>query len=170
MMLADVLYSIDWPTFVQMWVAGIRQRPKHTKFILVLLHPVKVLHNAFLEFRTQSLYKVNHNGSVGSLEAVLNDHFDENQRRIYIQNVQRAEDLKLYSFAEEKEIAVRVNSPVGIRTGMMFNLDAPDFIVYLPTDITLDNQILQEGLVIRIKAQLDYYKKYSKNYKLEWIY
>ena len=167
-MIAEIIYSVDWNLFPQLFVPGAK-KPKQAAVFRIFLSKIKELHTDFLLYRNESIYKVRHNASVGLLEKMLNDKFDPNQRRIYINNVQRAEDLRVYSFPEEKEIGVRTDQAIGIRTGNNFNPDSPDFNVFIPLDIQPVQQIEIDGLIIRIKAQLDYYKLYAKKYELVWI-
>jgi hypothetical protein len=167
-MIPEAIYTIDWNIFLQMYVAGIRQRPKHTELLLVFISKIADLQQELQNFRNESVYKVSHNASVGLLEKVMNDKFDQNQRRIYIRNVQRIEDLRLYTFPQEKQIGIRTDTPVGLRTGSIFNPESPDFKVFIPLDIQPVNATELEGLIIQIRAQLDYYKLYAKKYELVW--
>lgn len=162
-------YNIDFKIFAKMFTAILLQRPKLLAIVGALLSPVKALHYAFLQFRQEAIYKVSHNASVGLLEKMLNDKFDPAQRRIYINNVQRQDDLRVYTFPQQREINVSTSPKVGIRSGTTFNAENPDFKVYLPEDIQPIGTVEQEGLVIRIKAQLDYYKLFAKKYTLIWI-
>lgn len=168
-MIPSSIYTIDWAAFLNMFVPSIRRKPKHLQLLNAFIFPLRKLHQAFLSFKDESIYKVSHNASVGLLEKVLNDKFDAYQRRIYINNVQREDDLRVYTFPQQREIGIFTHTPVGIRSGNSFNPDIPDFKVYLPNDIQPIGQLQLAGLVIQISAQLDYYKLYAKKYQLIWI-
>lgn len=168
-MIPSIIYTLDWTTLLKMFVPSIRRKSKHQQLLNAFTFPLRKLHQEFLSFKDESIYKVSHNASVGLLEKVLNDKFDSGQRRIYINNVQREDDLRVYTLPQEKQIGIFTNAPVGIRSGNSFNPDSPDFKVYLPTDIQPINSTQLEGLIIQIRAQLDYYKLYAKKYELIWI-
>ena len=46
--------------------------------------PLNYIHTRFLEFRKDAAYRLNHNGQVCYLRAVLNDTFDPELRRITV--------------------------------------------------------------------------------------
>lgn len=53
-------------------------------WIILLLSPLRALWQTFLGYRSAKLYEVNHTGQVIYLEKVLNDLFDNIQRRIEV--------------------------------------------------------------------------------------
>lgn len=166
----DAIYNIDWNRFRKMFVAGIRRRTKYLVLLKAFARPITNLHLTFLQFREKALYQVSHDGSIVKLEKVMNDHFDSSQRRIYISNAVRIDALRVYSIPAQKEIAINSqNKPVAVRTSNDNGNGSADFIVHLPADIQPGTETQLEGLIIRIKAQLNYYKLFDKKYKLEWI-
>ncbi|MEG3973471.1 hypothetical protein QT970_02480, partial [Microcoleus sp. herbarium8] len=75
------VYSINWAKFIISNLPYHERKPKTIKWLNVVLKPIVRLHIAFLAFRNQALYKVNHNSQICYLQAVLNDSFDNTQRR-----------------------------------------------------------------------------------------
>ena len=82
----DNVYNINWRTFIIINLPVFLRKIRSIKLLEVFFKPVVLLHLEFLEFRRQALYKVNHNSQICYLQAVLNDSFDNVQRRIIIRN------------------------------------------------------------------------------------
>jgi len=126
----------------------------------------------FLEFRRQALYKVNHNSQICYLQAVLNDSFDNVQRRIIIRNAILREPLWFYEPEENKPVLFYEesdNKPVYFREESEFIGDGADFLVLVPMDLKPTNAQEENALLIKMKAQIDYYKLFVKNYIILWV-
>lgn len=164
----EAIYTINWDRLLTMFVPGIRNRFKHFELLKAFTDPLFLLYQEFTAFREKSIYKVSHNASIISLEEVLNDHFDPSLRRIEIENTQRVDAVRVYTVQAQKEVGIFTNAPVGIRSAAE-GADGADFLVKVPHDLLPLPLQEQEGLTIRIRAQLDYYKLYAKKYKILWI-
>lgn len=168
----DNVYSINWRTFIIINLPVFCRKFKYIKLFEVFFKPVIWLHLEFLDFRKQSLYKLNHNSQICYLQAVLNDYFDNEQRRIIITNAILREPVWFYEPDENKPVMHYEESddkPVYYREENEFIGDGADFIVVIPLDLKPSNNLEENALLIKIRAQLDYYKLYVKNYLIIWV-
>ena len=166
------VYSNDWNHFVISNLPFEERKPKTIKWLNVILKPIARLHIEFLAFRDQALYKVNHNSQICYLQAVLNDIFDNTQRRIIIRNAILREPLWFYEPEENKPVLFYEEidgKPVYFREESEFIGDGADFLVLVPIDLKPTNTREEIAFLIRMKAQLDYYKLFVKNYKILWV-
>jgi len=143
------------------------------KFLSVLLFPVKELHNMFENYRRDSLYKTIHNSQIGSMRAMLNDYFDQPLRRIYIKNSELKIPTYFYDPLENKEVffyqSLGETSPtVPFYDETIFYSNC-DFTVFIPIELKPNNLTQETVFLDKIKAQVEYYKLYSKNYKLAYF-
>lgn len=168
----DNVYNINWRKFIIENLEVDLRRVKTVKWLEVLFKPIIWLHIEFLAFRTQALYKVNHNSQICYLQAVLNDSFDNVQRRIIIRNAILREPLWFYEPEENKPVLFYEesdNKPVYFREESEFIGDGADFLVLVPIDLKPTNTQEENALLIKMKAQIDYYKLFVKNYIILWV-
>lgn len=168
----DNVYNINWRKFIIENLEVDLRRVKTVKWLEVLFKPIIWLHIEFLAFRTQALYKVNHNSQICYLQAVLNDSFDNIQRRIIIRNATLREPLWFYEPEENKPVVFyepEDNKPVYFREESEFIGDGADFLVLVPIDLKPANTQEENALLIKMKAQIDYYKLFVKNYIILWV-
>ena len=168
----DNVYNINWRKFIIENLEVDLRRVKTVKWLEVLFKPIIWLHIEFLAFRTQALYKVNHNSQICYLQAVLNDSFDNVQRRIIIRNATLREPLWFYEPEENKPVVFyepEDNKPVYFREEIEFIGDGADFLVLVPIDLKPTNTQEENALLIKMKAQIDYYKLFVKNYIILWV-
>lgn len=166
------VYNINWRKFIIENLEVDLRRVKTVKWLEVLFKPIIWLHIEFLAFRTQALYKVNHNSQICYLQAVLNDSFDNIQRRIIIRNATLREPLWFYEPEENKPVVFyepEDNKPVYFREESEFIGDGADFLVLVPIDLKPTNTQEENALLIKMKAQIDYYKLFVKNYIILWV-
>ena len=168
----DNVYNINWRKFIIENLEVDLRRVKTVKWLEVLFKPIIWLHIEFLAFRIQALYKVNHNSQICYLQAVLNDSFDNVQRRIIIRNAILREPLWFYEPEENKPVLFYEesdNKPVYFREESEFIGDGADFLVLVPIDLKPTNTQEENALLIKMKAQIDYYKLFVKNYIILWV-
>lgn len=166
------VYNNDWSKFIISNLPFEERKPKTIKWLNVILKPIARLHIEFLAFRNQALYKVNHNSQICYLQAVLNDIFDNTERRIIIRNAILREPLWFYEPEENKPVLFYEeidDKPVYFREESEFIGDGADFLVLVPIDLKPTNTQEEIAFLIRMKAQLDYYKLFVKNYKILWV-
>ena len=168
----DNVYNINWRTFIILNLPVLLRQLKFIKLLEVFFKPIMWLHIEFLAFRTQALYKVNHNSQICFLQAVLNDSFDNIQRRIIIRNAVLREPLWFYEPEENKPVLFYEpsdNKPVYFREESEFIGDGADFLVLVPIDLKPTNTQELNALIIKMEGQLNYYKLYVKNYIILWV-
>ena len=168
----DNVYNINWRTFIILNLPVFLRKIRSIKLLEVFFKPVVLLHLEFLEFRRQALYKVNHNSQICYLQAVLNDSFDNIQRRIIIRNAKIKEPLWFYEPEENKPVVFyesEDNKPIYFREEWELLGDGADFTVLVPIDLKPLTALEEVAFLIKMKAQLDYYKLFVKNYIILWV-
>jgi|SRR5690554_1117709 len=154
------IYNINWYRLVKMLVLPAVNKPTLLAFINSALAPIRTNYDAFLSFKQDAEYRVQHNGQVCYLQKMLNDKFDNSLRRIRVQNVQPKE--RLYFYYEEDNAAVFFYN----------NGDDKPVFFYNPQDYynEFDFEVLvPEALASQInlmEIEINYYKIYSKNYQI----
>lgn len=166
------VYNNDWNHFVISNLPFEERKPKTIKWLNVILKPIVRLHIEFLAFRNQALYKVNHNSQICYLQAVLNDSFDNVQRRIIIRNAILKQPVWFYEPEEQKEVwfyEPEANKPVYFYEESEFLGDGADFLVLVPIDLKPSNATEEIAFKIKMEGLIDYYKLYVKNYLIIWV-
>jgi hypothetical protein len=164
----SAFYTIDWSQFIIDNLPIEQQKPIIIRWLNLVFKPIVRLHKEFLGFRSESLYKVNHNSQICYLQAVLNDSFDKRARRIRISNAKLKEPLWFYEPLEDKPVYFREDAdekPVYFREETDF-LGGWDFLVVLPILLKPSDVNAENDLIIRIKAQINYYKLFVKEPKI----
>nr|DAV31856.1 MAG TPA: hypothetical protein [Caudoviricetes sp.] len=90
-------YKIDIYKLGQHLLPSTLRQKKMFAFLSVLILPFAYLISVFLQFRGQSLNKLNTNGQVIYIEKVLNDRFFMENREIYITDVNTNDFLYMRS-------------------------------------------------------------------------
>lgn len=168
----DAIYQINWNRWVQWNLPTFLRKVNMVRWLLVLIAPIVRLHLDFLVFRNKALYQVNHNSQICYLQAVLNDSFDNIQRRIVIRNAVIKEPIWFFEPEEDKPVLFyeeQDDKPVYFREEWELLGDGADFLVLIPLSLKPSNSIAEDALLIEIEAQLDYYKLFVKNYKIIWV-
>lgn len=148
------------------------RKEKHVGWIYSLLKPMEDFSAIFKIFREQSIYRVTHNGQVYSLENVLNDSYDNDQRRIYIAD---SVDIDAsYVFPEADDKPVIINSETSdeilyIYSEQLVRSAEFDFIVNIPSELRPSSANEESNLIIQISGLIDTYKLASKRYEIKWI-
>lgn len=165
------IYIISYDKFKEQLLPLLLRKPKTLALLQALIAPFKSLYSEFYTFKEEAIYRTQHYGSVGLMEKVLNDHFDNVERRIFIDNAalndtQHYYDDEfgepLYFYDEDK------GDPQWFFDPEVFNVYGSDFTVFIPTALRPVDEDEEERLVTRIKAQLDYYKIYGPKYTIVW--
>lgn len=75
-------------------------------YLRVILSPIDFLSNVFLQFKDNVSYKLSKNSQICYLESVLNDAFDNSQRRIFITDAESVDMLIAYEYQDVRKIIV----------------------------------------------------------------
>ena len=94
--MANNVYIVDFSKLIKLVIPTFWRSLKRLAFLNAIITPIKTHYNAFVNYKDDAIYRVSHNGSIISLEKVLNDKFDSDLRRIYIRNFLRKEGIRFY--------------------------------------------------------------------------
>lgn len=124
------------------------------------------LYNEFTVNCTSYLYEVNHDSRVFSIEAVLNDQFDNVDRRIYITDGLNKNRIYLFTREEAKPVYLykrSENKPVYLFNRADYSDTGADFIVWVPTAVVLNAQdmILLNSLVNKYRLASKRFSVYT---------
>lgn len=171
-MALEQFYLVDFPVLKDMLTPVFLRKPKMLAFLKVLVKPVVYLHETLLAFRTECLYKLDHNSQVVYLRAAINDSFDNVDRRIIIANVTIEQPVWVYEPLDDQPVYVYEtlnDQPVYLRESFEFFGGGNDFIVKVPLDLQPIDLAAQNAYIIKMRGQVDYYKLFSKNYEITFI-
>lgn len=152
-------YRIDFTRLYLNWLPTFLRRPLWSAFVLALAEPLARLHDAWLVFRSNNLYKLAHNGQIPFFEKALNDSLDPSERRIRIADGSRFGRLYIYTSGEEKPLFL---GKAYLRPSTDFVDTGVDFIVLTPA------KIVDEQFAL-LKSLIEFYKIASKRYKIQTL-
>jgi hypothetical protein len=146
----DKLLILLTPTFLR--------KPKLVAWLRMLATPLlKVLYE-FQRARQADLYNLAHNSQVCYLRKALNDEFDDEQRRIRIEDGKQKQRLYIYPRSANKPLYL----------GKLFLYQrgdyidgGVDFIVVLPKDLTYDKY--------KLEALVNFYKLAGKRWQISQL-
>lgn len=152
-------------------------RPRHREtnqgsFMNGIMQVFYSLGGLFFSFRESLFYSLSHDSRKISIEKVLNDSFDSQLRRIYIDNVLPEGQQYLYEPTDSRPLHLYEpadNAPVYLYETLEVDVNAVNFVVYLPVALQPADQTALNNIELRINAAVNKYKLDSKNHKLIWI-
>jgi hypothetical protein len=132
--------------------------------VQVLLSPLQRLLDMYNTHIAQKRYELSFNGQVVYLEHILNDTYDNTQRRIYISDIDPLDNAPaiIYNFSDNTETAIIYNLGDTQANQSLITFNAVDienqydFIVNVPNDLSDKN--------LSIGKMIDQYKEASKHY------
>jgi len=145
------IYNVNWFKLVRDLILPTVKKSVLLAFIDCSLAPIRTKHDEFLRFKTDSEYRINHNGQVCYLQKMLNDKFDNTLRRIRVNNLKPRLPLWIYTIDDDKPIYIHTSTdyPVYIYNDIDYYLEY-DFEVFIPYSLnSFKNQM---------NAQINYYK------------
>lgn len=153
------MFNIDFDNLIAILLPAFLRKGKYFAWLKALCFPVVKLYDEFTSKRNADLYNIAHDSRVFSIQAVLNDRFDTEARRIYITDGFTKSRIYLYTRTENKPVYLAPSIPLYNRgdyadTGV-------DFIVWVPTSVSLSAQDL-----IELSALVNKYKLASKRFKV----
>jgi len=134
----------------------------HIEWLASCLSGISFIYNQFTIFRNQTLKELSYNSQTKILEKALNDNYDDNQRRIYIDNTfDNKEVIYLFNKGEADPIYIydisEGKKPVYWYSVEEFANDF-DFVVYVPIGLT--------SIQDKIAALTTFYKLASTRFKI----
>jgi hypothetical protein len=151
------MFNIDFNKFILQLLPLMFRRPVWYAWMKSLVYPVKEIYNQFIDFREAKKYQLNHNGQVFSMEDVLNDRFDNADRRIYLTDGLTKDRIYLYTREEDKSAFL----PKFIYNRADYADSGVDFIVWVPNAIVITLEEMYE-----LRAKVDLYRINPKRYKV----
>jgi hypothetical protein len=162
------VYNIDFLKLIKLSIPTFWRTTKRLAFLNTILTPVKSHYNAFVAYKNDAIYRVSHNGSITLLQKVLNDKFDNLDRRIFIKNFQRRNGIRFYPEAANREVGFYSPAKIAFRPSLN-NVNGADFIINVPIEYQYGDEVQLNKFLIKLRAQVDYYKLYAKKYTIVWI-
>lgn len=148
-------YKIDFYKLVfNFFMVGLR-KPIDVSLFYSFVNPLVSLHSTWRTLRLSNLYKLEHTGQVCYMRKALNDSFDVDLRRIYIDGT-GGDALKTYIYTPGEQ-QTKYLGKLWLRNSLEFKDNGADFLVYVPTTIA-------QSLNFELRALIDFYKVASKRY------
>ena len=123
---------------------------------------VQSIHDQFQAFFNDKKYELTFNGQIIYLEHYLNDVYDPQLRRIYIEDTDIDDEIFIFQTAEQNEETYIYNSSESAPETYLGNnsesLSAIDFKVFVPIGMTYDETIM--------RARIDKYRMSGFNYHI----
>lgn len=148
-------FNVNWNRLAVLLLPTFLRSEVTKAWISLLISPVNDIHYWWLQFRKQNIYNLAHNSQKCYLRAALNDRFDNELRRIRIDDGNSFKRQYIYTDAEQKTKFL----------GIMFLYDdsdyadtGVDFIVVVPAGLLYS--------IYEMKSLIDFYRLASKRYKI----
>ncbi len=159
-------YDINYKKLALLLLPTFLRKPIVAGLLYAGTSALNRLHLVFSEFRKDVDYRVNYNGQVCYLRAVLNECFDPIDRRITVtENAEEPESMWLYmrQTEERKLISPREDQePLMITRRGFAGAGSYDFWINLPFEIYAEVDLE------RVKAITNMYKLASKRYGINF--
>lgn len=165
------IYHINWDAIIALLLPTFLRGGIMIAWLNCLVKPIQQLHERFLVYRLDAIYRIEHTPQVFSMEKVLNEAFDPLNERIYIEDGEYRSQLYLFGEDEEQPIYLFVsneNQPVYIFGANDLSNSSVDFVVYLPLSF---QSLFSPGMQNRIKLDslINYYRLPDKTYQVKFI-
>ncbi|MFW2137094.1 hypothetical protein ACK2M7_12585 [Chryseobacterium sp. TY4] len=127
-------------------------------WLSLLLSPVGDVYTWWMQFRGQNIYNLAHNSQKCYLRGALNDRFDNELRRIRIDDGNGFKRKYIYTDAEKKPKFI---GTIYLYDDSDYEDTGVDFIVVVPAGLIYNTY--------EMKALIDFYRLASKRYKIATI-
>jgi len=157
------IYNLSYRRLVVLLLPMLLRKSLVVAFLRAMVTPVSILQGDFNFFRRQTAYDLSINGQVCFLEKMLNDNFDDYDRRIYIDDANSFQRLFIYTREENNPIKLYTreeNKPIYLFNPEDFADGGFDFY------IVLNGVILTEQQLVYMRILTDKYKIVTKKYKI----
>ena len=159
-------YDVDYDEIAWPNVPVPERDPFTNSWLIALITPLRYVYTLFTSLRLEVVYYLAHSAQVCFMEAVLNDIFDKDLRRITINDGPFRDSVPVYMAAENKPVALYrsiENKPVTLYKSAETVNAGVQFIVNVPADATT-----QPGYSLaRVKSVVNKYRLASKsNYQI----
>lgn len=163
------IYKIEWDQFTLINLPIALRKTLLVRLVSSCLKAVKDIHINLLNAIDDWLYKQRHTAQVVHIEKVLNDFFDDVERRIYINNVTFFSYKYLYPDGEDPHFLQEVDADPD-KPMYLLDRDAgtisPDATVFVPLGLKPPTQVALDSFESELRAKVDYYKTFGVNYQI----
>ena len=149
-------YKVDWDKLILLLLPTFLRKPILFGYIRALVSPIASLHYNWEQMRAANLLKLSYNGQRCYLRKALNDRFDPESRRIFIEETIQAEQDFIYTSDESLDVYL---GTMYLEQEFNYVSGSVDFLINVPGAIL--NEKINE-----ITALVDFYKLAGKSYKL----
>ena len=150
-------YKINFNKLVVQLMPTFLRQPRMIAFISLFSAELTKLHNAWLIKKSQDETWLQHNSQVCKLRKILNDEFDDIERRINITDGQLYDRQYVYTLGEKKP---KYLGKIFIRQNTDYADTGIDFFVVVPVEIN------NEQNKYKLEAWVNRYRLASKRYKI----
>ncbi|WP_165026839.1 hypothetical protein [Dysgonomonas sp. ZJ279] len=157
-------FSVNYQKLVVLLTPTFLRSPLILAFLSALVAPIDYLYSSFMRFRDANLYHLDITPQVCFMEKVLNDRFDRSERRIFISDGERFDQMYLYTQSEALDEYIYLPSEGYVTylfTSAETGAETVDFIVSVPQSLQFNAP--------EMSAVIDLYKLASKTYKIARI-
>lgn len=161
-------YHINWSRLTVLLLPMLLRGARMRAWLYSLVVPIKALHAKFLELRLDLIYKIKHTPQVYSIEKVLNEEFDPDLSRIYIEDGEYFGQLYFFSPEEDDPVYFfdeSENEPVYIYAQNDPEAVSVDFNVVLPIEFQNDFAIGTNERN-KLEALVNFYRLPDKTFKI----
>ncbi|MFC0344061.1 hypothetical protein [Epilithonimonas hispanica] len=148
-------HIVNWKRLAIILTPTFLRGPLMKAWLELIVSGIDDIHYRWLQFRTDNLYKLNHNSQICYLRKALNDRFDSSLRRIVIASGNTYTRQYIYTDAEQKP---KWLGTIYLHGDEDYSDTGVDFIVKVPQDLQFS--------IYEMTALIDYYKLASKRYKI----
>jgi hypothetical protein len=153
---------IDFYFLVQIHLPAFLRKTITIDLIMIFISPIDRMKSDFYTFFNAKKYELSFNGQVCSLEQLLNNEFDSNLRRIYIDDLEQLPEYYLFNKEENNEVKYLFNESEGETPTYLYNQEEydldNDFTIYIPSGLVFDE--------LYFKALVNQYKTASKRFNI----
>lgn len=161
------LYDIKYKKLALLLLPVLWRKPLIAGITFAVITPLNYLQALLMSFRTDTNYRLTHNGQVCYLRAVINDMFDPGLRRITIgdtditefTNIIHLRDLNLAKIVPARNSG---NAVIINRRGFG-GASGFDFLINMPTELIVEIDLN------RLAAVVNMYKLASKRFAINYV-
>lgn len=161
----DKKFEIEYKTLINQLVRAKWRKPKRVAGLTALIIPIITLYNSFISYLLSKLYELSRTSQVVYIEAVLNDRWDNDFRRIEVVDYASQEAQSIYRKPEDKTPLYIYRKPEAITRYVYRNVEVNaisyDFVIKIPVSIVYDTE--------ELKALVNKYKLFGKAYIIQQV-
>ena len=152
------MYNLNIDKLLVLLIPTFLRKPKLVAWLRTLATPLYKLLYDFQRASQDDLCNLAHNSKVCSLRKALNDEFDDEQRRIRIEDGKQKQRLYIYPRSANKPLYL---GKVFLYQRGDYIDGGVDFIVVLPKDLTYDKY--------KLEALVNFYKLAGKRWQISQL-